>query len=93
MGVQTPWWMVVVLGMGIVFLGLGLLVLLCNIMRVTLHRDGAQTAPRAAVPAAPEISGVFKQKLLAAVTAAIAEAEGSDAPGFRIVSFVRRQKA
>jgi sodium pump decarboxylase gamma subunit len=86
--------MVVLLGMGIVFIGLGLLVLLCTLMRLVLHREeAAQAAPQAVATAAPEVTGAARQKLLAAVTAAIAEAEGTDAPGFRIVSFERRQQA
>ena len=89
MGNLTPWWMVVVLGMSVVLIGLGLLVLLCNVLRLLFHREEAP-APQAASSAGIELSGTARQKLLAAVTAAIAEAEGTDAPGFKIVSFVRR---
>lgn len=90
MGVQTPWWMVVILGMGIVFIGLGLLVLLCRLIRLAFHRE---EAPKAAAPLAPaqeEVSGEKRKKLMAVFAAAIAEAEGTDVPGFRIVSFKRR---
>lgn len=92
MGALTPWWMVIILGMGTVMIGLVLLVVLCNLLRVLLHKEG-QSAPAAAPQPAAVVAqpvGLERQRLLAAVTAAIAEAEGSDAPGFKIVSFVRR---
>ncbi len=92
MGATTPWWMVILLGMGTVFVGLSLLVLLCNLLRMAFHKE-QPAAPAAVQPAGNTVSqptGAERQRLLAAVTAAIAEAEGSDAPGFKIVSFVRR---
>ncbi|MGI6233929.1 MAG: OadG family transporter subunit [Christensenellales bacterium] len=92
MGALTPWWMVIILGMGTVMIGLELLVVLCNLLRVLFHKEG-QSAPAAAPQPAAVVAqpvGLERQRLLAAVTAAIAEAEGSDAPGFKIVSFVRR---
>lgn len=92
MGSLTPWWMVIILGMGTVMIGLLLLVVLCNLLRVLFHKE-SQSAPAAAPQPAAVVAqpvGLERQRLLAAVTAAIAEAEGSDAPGFKIVSFVRR---
>lgn len=92
MGALTPWWMVIILGMGTVMIGLVLLVVLCNLLRVLFHKEG-QSAPAAAPQPAAVVAqpvGLERQRLLAAVTAAIAEAEGSDAPAFKIVSFVRR---
>lgn len=94
MATQISWWMVVLLGMGIVFIGLGLLVLLCDILRVLLARSGhkapdiAQPAPAAALPTGPQ-----RQKLMAIITAAIAEDLGQEVSGFRIVSFERRTQA
>lgn len=87
---SPPWWMVVLLGMGIVFVGLSLLVLLCNLLRVAFSRfkDKKPEAQPAVIPAQPAIAD--RKKLLAIVSAAIAEAEGNDAPGFKIVSFERR---
>lgn len=89
MGAQTSVLQVILLGMGTVFVGLGLLVLLCNVLRMAFHREEAAPAQPAA-QAAQLPQGAERRRLLAAVTAAIAEAEGTDAPGFRIVSFVRR---
>ncbi|NLW20851.1 MAG: OadG family protein [Clostridiales bacterium] len=98
MATQISWWMVVLLGMGIVFIGLGLLVLLCDILRVLLARSGhkapdaaqpaSQPAPAAALPTGPQ-----RQKLMAIITAAIAEDLGQEVSGFRIVSFERRTQA
>ena len=47
MGALTPWWMVIILGMGTVMIGLELLVVLCNLLRVLFHKEG-QSAPAAA---------------------------------------------
>lgn len=93
---QTPWWLVVLLGMGIVFVGLGLLVLLCDGLRLVFSRMKEETpqqmAPQlAAQPALP--TGPERARLLAIASAVIAEAEGSEAAGFRIVSLTRRSKA
>lgn len=93
MGNLTPWWMVVVLGMGIVFIGLGLLVLLCDGLRMLFQQRGKSVSPQAAAAAAPVMGGPViqdRKKLLAIAAAVIAEAEGTDAPGFKIVSFKRR---
>jgi len=91
LGATTPWWMVVLLGMGTVFVGLALLVGLCNLLRLAFHREQpAAPAAQPVIQEAAQPTGAERQRLLAAVTAAIAEAEGSDAPGFKIVSFVRR---
>lgn len=93
----TPWWMVVLLGMGIVFVGLGLLVYLCDLLRVVFARFNADkpAVQSASVPAQPSLAPsqpavADRKKLLAIAAAAIAEAEGIDAPGFKIVSFERR---
>ena len=88
MGNNTPWWMVILLGMGIVFMGLGLLVLLCNAIRLIFARNKMPAA--VLMPQENEIPD--RKRLLAAVAAAIAEAEGTDVSGFRIVSFNRRKQ-
>lgn len=97
MGVQTPWWMVVLLGMGIVFAGLGLLVLMCDGLRLVFYKGKAAKPAAQPLPAAPAQTAVQgiqdRKKLLAIAAAAIAEAEGTDAPGFRIISLTRRKSA
>lgn len=93
MGTQLSWWMVVLLGMGIVFVGLALLVLLCDVLRL-LFSNAREKQPLPLPATAPAQSAPEdRKKLLAIAAAAIAEAEGSDAEGFNIVSFVRRTKA
>lgn len=94
----TPWWMVVLLGMGIICLGLlSRLVRLCGLLREDLARFNADKpeAQSAAVPAQPVFAPAQpaladRKKLLAIASAVIAEVEGVDAPGFKIVSFERR---
>ncbi|MDI9520404.1 MAG: OadG family protein [Bacillota bacterium] len=91
----TPWWMVVLLGMGIVFLGLSLMVLLCNLLRIVFagvkdSKPETQPAAVAQQPAAAQPAVADRKKLLAIASAVIAEAEGVNAPGFKIVSFERR---
>ena len=83
--------------MGIVFLGLCLLVLLCNLLRVVFARfkDSKPEAQPTAVAQQPVAAAAQpaladRKKLLAIASAVIAEAEGVNAPGFKIVSFERR---
>lgn len=91
MGASTSWWMVIILGVGIVFVGLGLLVLLCEVLRLIFSRVKETEPVSAAAPLIdPEINPSNRKRLLAIASAVIAELEGSDAPGFRIVSFSRR---
>ena len=91
------WWMVVLLGMGIVFVGLSLLVLLCNVLRLLFSKVEAKPeaqpvlAPAVAAPAVEALPD--RKRLLAIAAAAIAESEGSEASGFRIVSFTRRKNS
>lgn len=92
LGYYTPWWMVVLLGMGIVFAGLGLLVLLCDALRLLFAGRG-QSAVKAAPVLQEGESIPDRKRLLALVAAAVAEAEGTDVTGFRIVSFKRRGQA
>ena len=85
------WYMVVLLGMGIVFVGLGLLILLCTVLRLLLadkKSDKVAELPGAEL-AEDEIPD--KKRLIAAIVAAIAEAEGADIRALRVVSFNRRR--
>ncbi|MBR3691496.1 MAG: OadG family protein [Clostridia bacterium] len=86
---------VVLLGMGIVFVGLVCLVVLCAIMgkifgAVQEKQEAAAAAPAApaAAPAAPvEIPN--RGEFIAAVSAAIAEELGADVSAIRILSVKR----
>ena len=75
--------------MGIVFTGLGLLVLLCGALRAGFGNRKPAIAVAQAQPAL-EAPVADRPALLAAVCAAVAEAEGTDVSGFRVVSFKRR---
>ena len=94
LGFNTPWWMVVLLGMGIVFAGLGLLVLLCDVLRLLFGRV-KEGVPAAVPPAQAQGDDPIpeRKRLIAAVSAAIAESEGTDISGIRVVSFRRRTQA
>ena len=90
MGYNTPWWMVILLGMGIVFVGLGLLVLLCGAIRVLFSDKKSEIDSQilSAEPVYEEIPN--KKRLIAAIVAAIAEMEKTDISALRVVSFKRR---
>lgn len=88
----TPWWLVVLLGMGIVFIGLGLMVLLCNALKLLFSRVKEEPVLAPVLPMAP-VAVEDRKRLMAIAAAVIAEEEGSNAVGFQIVSFKRRTQA
>ena len=76
---------VVLMGLGTVFAGLLCIILLVSLMSwVCTRTAGAQTPPKAAVPAAPAAAEAVSPA--AAVAAAIAEDLGTDVSAIRIVS-------
>ena len=79
---------VILMGMGVTFVGLTTLILLVTLMGKVC---GAvkKPAPVAAAPAAESIPAADKGALIAAVSAAIAEDLGTDVSAFRIVSMKR----
>ncbi len=82
---------VCLLGMGIVFFGLIMLIALVSVMsRVVMATDKkpASTAPAVAAPAAAPVAAAatVTPAMVAAISAAIAEASGTDAAALRIVS-------
>ena len=88
--VDTPNWMVVVMGVGVVFLGLVLIIVLCKIMGsffvgATKTETNAPVAKAAPVAQAAPIEN--RQEIIAAVTAACAEEMGKDISALRVVSF------
>lgn len=85
---MLPNWFVCVIGMGIVFLGLLGLVLICQLLGLVCSTSSKKTstlpvAP-AMAPAAAEIPN--KQEFIAAVSVAIAEEMGEDISAIRITS-------
>ena len=84
-------WMVVVMGVGVVFLGLVLIIVLCKIMGaffVGTTKNGTAVPEVKAAPAAPKAAVIEnRQEIIAAVTAACAEDMGKDVSALRVISF------
>ena len=93
---QIPSGFVVIMGMGIVFVGLICIVLLCGIMSkvvkilekmTAVSEPAAAPAPVAAVaPVAVQEPIANRQELVAAISAALAEELGTDVSAIRILS-------
>lgn len=91
---EYPVWFVCLLGVGIVFLGLVAIVILCSVVsgicRKLAGEGEKNTAPAAApaVKAAPVAAPIAdRSKKLAAVCAVIAEELGTDISAIRVKSF------
>ena len=87
---NTPDWMVVVMGIGVVFVGLILIILICKIMGLFFAKSAkveSKSAPVAATPVAASAPIENRQEIIAAVTAACAEEMGKDISALRVVSF------
>ena len=92
-------WFVSALGVGTVFLGLVCIVILCSLVSFLCRKalgDSKNDAP-AAAPAAPAVAPApaaapaapiaNRSKIVAAVSAVIAEELGTDVSAIRVVSF------
>ena len=90
-----PIWLVCVMGMGIVFFGLICIIVLSSVMsaiiRLTEKKKSAADAPSSAhaVPQAAAMSPDEKGRVVAAVSAAIAEELGTGVEAIRITSIKR----
>lgn len=85
---ETPDWMVVVMGVGVVFVGLVLIILICKIMGLFFVKAAkTESKPSAVVPAATSAPIENRQEIIAAVTAACAEEMGKDISALRVISF------
>lgn len=89
----VPNWLVVVLGVGIVFVGLLAIVIICKLVSYFVNafqkkEEFVEDAPVAAAPAPASVAVIEnKQEIVAAVCAAIAEELGTDVSALRIHSF------
>ena len=93
---QIPRGFVVIMGMGIVFVGLICIVLLCSLMSkvvkilekmTAVSEPAAAPAPTAvSAPAAVQEPIANRQELVAAISAALAEELGTDVSAIRILS-------
>ena len=81
-------WMVVVMGVGVVFLGLVLIILICKIMGLFFVKT-TKADSKPATAAAPANNAVIqnRQEIIAAVTAVCAEEMGKDVSALRVISF------
>lgn len=85
----TPDWMVVVMGVGVVFVGLILIILICKIMGLFFKKT-AKADNKPAKPVAQSATNApiaNRQEIIAAVTAACAEDMGKDISALRVISF------
>lgn len=88
----VPNWLVVVLGVGIVFVGLLAIVIICKLVSYFVNafqkkEEFVEDAPVAAAPVPAPVVIENKQEIVAAVCAAIAEELGTDVSALRIHSF------
>ena len=83
---------VILMGVGVVFIGLICIILLCMAMSAICRSMGDKTpapAPAAAAPAAPAAPAgntPNRQAMVAAIAVAVAEEMGTDPAGIRILS-------
>lgn len=88
---KIPNWMVIVMGMGTVFVGLICIIVLCKIMGLFFAKNKkTEEKPAAQVAATPAVKNTVienRQEIVAAVTAAVAEEMGKDVSALRVISF------
>ncbi len=78
---------VILMGVGVVFIGLICIILLCMAMSAICRSMGDKTpAPAPAAPAAPAGNIPNRQAMVAAIAVAVAEEMGTDPAGIRILS-------
>ena len=85
-----PDWMVVVMGVGVVFLGLVLIIVICKIMGLFFTTSTVKEEKVVASAPAPVATPAVvenRQEIIAAVTAACAEEMGKDVSAIRVISF------
>lgn len=80
-------WMVVVMGVGVVFLGLVLIILICKIMGLFFVKKAKTENKPVAAPVTENTKLENRQEIIAAVTAACAEEMGKDISALRVISF------
>ena len=93
---KTHWALVCLIGIGVVFVGLAIIIGLVELMNfITTKAEGKkkESAPVDAVASAPVASAVIENRdeLVAAVCAAVAEENGTDISAIRVVSFKKVQ--
>lgn len=80
--------LVIVLGVGMVFVGLISIIILCKLMGLVFARAAKKVSVAAApVQKSEELSGKQRSEIVAAVSAAVAEELGTDVCALKIISF------
>lgn len=85
-----PNWMVIVMGIGTVFVGLICIIILCKMMGLFFAGSRKSDKKAAEVKTAPTaVNPVIenRQEIIAAVTAVCAEEMGKDVSAIRVISF------
>ena len=80
-------WFVVGMGIGIVFLGLICIVILCKIISAFCKGTNKEIAEKNVISPTIEKPIENRQEIIAAVSAAVAEELGTDISAIRILSF------
>lgn len=89
---NVPVWMTCLIGIGVVFAGLLLLIIICSIMGAILKNSGkvnntAESDITTSGNTDESLDSAERGKLVAAASAAIAESLGKEVNAIRIVSF------
>ena len=87
-----PNWLVIVLGLAIVFIGLISIIILCTIMSKVVRSFGKKTAGETASTVSTPVSSepiANKQEILAAVCAVVADNLDTEVSGIKVLSFKR----
>jgi sodium pump decarboxylase gamma subunit len=84
-----PNWLVVVMGIGTVFVGLIAIIIICKITSLFFVKRKEEKVPETASAPVAQKSAVIenRQEIIAAVCAACAEDMGTDISALRVVSF------
>jgi phenylpyruvate tautomerase PptA (4-oxalocrotonate tautomerase family) len=90
---NTPWWAAILLALNIIMLLMGLKLIRRQPEASPSEVKADLIAERTPVPITLTQPIPDRQKLIAAVTAAIAEYEGTDISALRVVSFNKRRQA
>lgn len=87
---NIPNWMVIIMGIGTVFVGLISIIIICKIMSLFFIKSSAPknvAAPVVAASVKEDKPIENRQEIIAAVTAVCAEEMGKDISALRVVSF------
>ena len=87
---ETHWALVCLIGVGVVFAGLAIIIGLVELMNLFTNKSNKKSeADKSTAPAVAPQSTVIENRdeLVAAVCAAVAEENGTDISAIRVVSF------